>query len=35
MVDLPQMAKGIGLGVWAAIEEFQAAAMELERAPAG
>lgn len=27
MVDLTQMANGIGLGVWAAIEEFQAAAM--------
>jgi CubicO group peptidase (beta-lactamase class C family) len=27
MVDLPQMAKGIGLGVWAAIEAFQSAAM--------
>ena len=27
MVDLEQMAKGIGLGVWAAIEEFQTAAM--------
>jgi len=23
MVDLPQMSKGIGLGVWAAIEAFQ------------
>ncbi len=33
MVDMAQMAKGIGLGVWAAIEEFQAAAMELETAP--
>ena len=28
MVDLAQMARGIGLGVWAAIEEFQTAAME-------
>ena len=28
MVDLAQMAKGIGLGVWAAIERFQAAAIE-------
>jgi CubicO group peptidase (beta-lactamase class C family) len=27
MVDLAQMAKGIGLGVWAAIEAFQTAAM--------
>ena len=26
MVDLAQMAKGIGLGVWAAIEQFQATA---------
>src|SRR5262249_8204943 len=26
MVDLAQMAKGIGLGVWAAIEKFQTAA---------
>ena len=25
MVDLPQMAKGVGLGVWAAIESFQTA----------
>ncbi len=25
MVDLAQMAKGIGLGVWAAIEQFQIA----------
>jgi CubicO group peptidase (beta-lactamase class C family) len=31
MVDLAQMAKGIGLGVWAAIEEFQSAAMALEK----
>jgi hypothetical protein len=31
MVDLAQMAKGIGLGVWAAIESFQtlAAASQL------
>jgi CubicO group peptidase (beta-lactamase class C family) len=29
MVDLAQMSKGIGLGVWAAIEEFQTAAMAL------
>jgi CubicO group peptidase (beta-lactamase class C family) len=28
MVDLAQMAKGIGLGVWAAIEAFQRAASE-------
>jgi CubicO group peptidase (beta-lactamase class C family) len=35
MVVLAQMAKGIGLGVWAAIEEFQTAAMGLEREPAG
>jgi CubicO group peptidase (beta-lactamase class C family) len=35
MVELAQMAKGIGLGVWAAIEEFQAAAMEPQREPAG
>ena len=28
MVDPAQMAKGIGLGVWAAIERFQAAAIE-------
>lgn len=35
MVDLAQMAKGIGLGVWAVIEEFQTAAMALEREPAG
>jgi CubicO group peptidase (beta-lactamase class C family) len=27
MADLPQMAKGIGLGVWTAIDEFQTAAM--------
>ena len=27
MVDLGQMAKGIGLGVWAAIDDFQNAAM--------
>ena len=33
MVDLAQMARGIGLGVWAAIE-FQTAAMALEREPA-
>lgn len=31
MVDLAQMAKGIGLGVWAAIEDFQTAAMALGR----
>jgi len=31
MADLSQMAKGIGLGVWAAIEQFQAAAMESTR----
>lgn len=29
MVNLAQMAQGFGLGVWAAIEEFQTAAMEL------
>jgi hypothetical protein len=29
MVDLAQMARGIGLGVWAAIEQFQTAAMAL------
>ncbi len=34
MVGLEQMAKGIGLGVWAAIEQFQTAAMGLERQPA-
>jgi CubicO group peptidase (beta-lactamase class C family) len=34
MVDMTQMRRGIGLGVWAAIEEFQAAAMGLEREPA-
>lgn len=27
MVDLAQMANGIGLGVWSAIETFQMAAM--------
>ena len=31
MVDLPQMAKGIGLGVWAAIDDFQTAAMAWEQ----
>jgi len=35
MVDLAQMAKGIGLGVWAAIDQFQTTAMVLEREPAG
>jgi hypothetical protein len=30
-----QMAKGIGLGVWAAIEQFRAAAMALESKSAG
>lgn len=35
MVGPAQMARGIGLGVWAAIEEFQTAAMALEREPAG
>jgi len=35
MVGLAQMAKGIGLGVWAAIEGFQTAAMAWEREPAG
>ncbi len=34
MIELAQMAKGIGLGVWAAIEQFQTAAMALEREPA-
>ena len=29
MVDLAQMAKGIGLGVWAAIEAFQQSAIRL------
>ena len=29
MVDLAQMAKGVGLGVWAAIEDFQTGAMAL------
>jgi CubicO group peptidase (beta-lactamase class C family) len=29
MVDLAQMARGIGLGVWATIEQFQTAAMAL------
>jgi CubicO group peptidase (beta-lactamase class C family) len=31
MVDLAQMGKGIGLGVWAAIEQFQEAAMTKEK----
>jgi CubicO group peptidase (beta-lactamase class C family) len=35
MVDLEQMARGIGLGIWAAIEEFQTTAMALESEPAG
>jgi hypothetical protein len=35
MVDLPQMARGIGIGVWAAIEEFSAAAVALEKEAAG
>jgi len=35
MVELEQMAKGIGLGVWAVIERFQTAAMALGREPAG
>jgi CubicO group peptidase (beta-lactamase class C family) len=35
MVGPGQMAKGIGLGVWAAIEKFQSLAMELEKEPAG
>ena len=35
MVDLAQMANGVGLGVWAAIEQFQNAAMALEREAAG
>jgi hypothetical protein len=29
MVDLGQMSKGIGLGVWEAIEKFQAAALSV------
>jgi len=29
MVDLAQMAKGVGLGVWAAIEDFQTGAIAL------
>ena len=33
MVELDQMAKGIGLGVWAAIEKFQSAAMAWDRQP--
>ncbi len=33
MVELEQMAKGIGLGVWAAIEKFQSAAMAWDRQP--
>ena len=28
MVDLAQMAKGIGLGVWAAVEAFQKSAAD-------
>lgn len=35
MVPPAQMAKGIGLGVWAAIEQFQTAAMAPETAAAG
>jgi CubicO group peptidase (beta-lactamase class C family) len=35
MVDLAQMAKGIGLGAWSAIEQFQTAAMALQSEPAG
>lgn len=31
MVDLPQMAKGIGLGVWEAIDKFHTAALKWER----
>jgi hypothetical protein len=31
MVDLSQMARGIGLGVWSAIDDFQKAAMAWER----
>ena len=34
MVDLAQMARGIGLSVWAAIYDFQTAAMAWEREPA-
>jgi len=33
MVDLAQMARGIGLGVWAAIEQLQVAAMGSEETP--
>jgi hypothetical protein len=32
-VDLRQMVQGIGLAVWAAIEQFQTAAMAPEREP--
>jgi CubicO group peptidase (beta-lactamase class C family) len=35
MVDLAQMARGIGFGVWAAIEEFQTEAMAGEREQVG
>jgi hypothetical protein len=35
MAGPAQMAKGIGLGVWAAIEKFQSLAMELEKEPVG
>jgi hypothetical protein len=31
MVDLAQMAKGIGLGVWSAIDDFQRGAMAWAR----
>ena len=34
MVDLAQMGKGIGLGVWAAIEQFQTAAIASAIEPA-
>jgi len=33
MVDLAQMAKGIGLGVWAAIEAFQKPAADSQVPP--
>jgi CubicO group peptidase (beta-lactamase class C family) len=33
MASLEQMAKGVGLGVWAAIEDFQLAAMAIGKSP--